>query len=150
MMLRRPRSRRGAVLVESAFVFPVAIFLILALVIGGMGIFRYQEAAAVAREAARYASVHGTAYQADKGKPAATAQDIYNNAILPRLVTLDPGKLSYSVTWNQTNSPSSVTTNYSQPTGNTVSVTITYQWLPELFLIGPITLSSTSTLPMSY
>ena len=33
---------------------------------------------------------------------------------------------------------------------NYVSVTVTYTWLPELFLVGPITLSSTSTLPMAY
>ena len=32
---------------------------------------------------------------------------------------------------------------------NTVSVTVTYQWVPEAFL-GGMTLSSTSECPMSY
>ncbi len=39
-------------------------------------------------------------------------------------------------------------TTYSET--NTVSVTVSYQWLPELYLTGPITLSSTSVMPISY
>jgi hypothetical protein len=34
-------------------------------------------------------------------------------------------------------------------TRNTVTVTLTYQWIPEAFF-GGITLRSTSVLPMSY
>src|SRR5437870_2161734 len=109
MRLRSP-ARRGASAIEAAVVYPVALFFVLGLVIGAMGIFRFQETAALAREAARYASVHGTSYAQASGQPAATAQDIYNNAIAPKAVGLDPSKLTYSVAWNQSNSPSQVVT----------------------------------------
>ena len=33
---------------------------------------------------------------------------------------------------------------------NYVTVTVTYQWYPEFLLVGPITLTSTSTMPMTY
>src|SRR5436190_1509742 len=33
---------------------------------------------------------------------------------------------------------------------NYVTITVTYQWLPELILVGPINLTSTSTVAMSY
>jgi Flp pilus assembly protein TadG len=150
-MLRNcARRRRGATLVEMAIVSPVILLLILGLIIGGMGIYRYQEVAHLAREGARYASVRGTQYQQEvTGATAATPQSIYDNAIAPQTVVLDLSKLSYQVTWNSTNSPYT-TTNFELPVGNTVSVTVTYQWFPEWFLIGPITFSSTATLPMTY
>ncbi len=40
-----------------------------------MGIYRYQQVASLAREGARYASVHGSQYAADTGNAAATASD---------------------------------------------------------------------------
>jgi Flp pilus assembly protein TadG len=146
-----PPRRKAAVAVEAALVFPIVILLLLGLVVGGMGIFRYQEVAWLAREGARYASVRGTDYQRDvAGATAATAEDVANNAILPNIVCLDKSQLSTTVTWDQTNAPYSVTTDFAKPRGNTVSVSVTYTWLPELWLLGPITLSSTSTLPMAY
>jgi Flp pilus assembly protein TadG len=149
-MITRLRPRRGVAAVELASVFPVVVFLVLALVVGAVGIFRYQEVCYVAHEAARYAAVHGTDYQKDTGRTAATAQDVYNNAILPRLMTLTPSGVSYSVSWNKTNSASTLSADYEKPVGNTVTVTVTYSWLPELYLVGPITLTGSSTLPMSY
>ena len=150
MLHRNCCRRRGATVIEMAVVFPVLILLLFGLVVGGMGIYRYQQVAHLAREGARYASVRGTDYQREvSGATAATAQSVYDNAIKPQAVALDLAKLTYQVTWNSTNSPST-TTNFELPVGNTVSVTVTYQWFPEWFLIGPITFSSTSTLPMSY
>jgi Flp pilus assembly protein TadG len=146
-------SRRGALAVEAAFVLPVTFALIGALVIMGMGVFRYQQVATLAREGARYASVHGTQYAADTGNPAAAAADVYNNAIAPMAIGLNPNNLTYSVSWNTTNSPTSFNPN-SNPPGmplyNSVSVTVNYAWTPELYVTGPITLTSTSTIPMSY
>jgi Flp pilus assembly protein TadG len=137
-------------MLELAIVGPITFLLVMGLLIGGMGIFRYNEVASVAREASRWASVHGTQYQTDTGKPAATAQDIYDNAIAPNAVSLDQSKLSYTVTWNTSNSPyhTKIVNNTVVAVGNTVTVTITYQWLPEAYL-GGITLTSTSTVPMS-
>jgi Flp pilus assembly protein TadG len=144
-------KRRGAVLVETALVFPVVILLLLGLIVGAMGIFRYQEVAWLSREGARYASVRGTDYQRGvPGATAATAQDVFDKAISPNATILDASSLGYSVTWDKSNAPYSVTTDFSKPMGNTVTVTVTYTWIPEIFFIGPITLSSSSTLPLSY
>jgi Flp pilus assembly protein TadG len=130
--------RRGAVVLESAIVYPVVFLLILGLIIGGLGVFRYQEVASLAREASRYACVHGTRYAKVTGKPAAAAVDVYNNAILPRVVCLDLSQLSYSVTWTPDNNP-----------GSTVSVNVSYHWVPEAFLPA-MNLSSTSTDVIAY
>jgi hypothetical protein len=68
------------------------------------------------------------------------------------LVGFNASALSCSVTWNTNNEPYHVTTD---PSGNqtkvrnTVTVKVSYQWTPEAFL-GTKTLTSTSTMPMSY
>jgi Flp pilus assembly protein TadG len=61
MQARRP----GAVLVETAVVLPVVLLLLLGLLVGGMGVVRYQEVAHLAREGARYASTHAGRYAED-------------------------------------------------------------------------------------
>jgi hypothetical protein len=33
---------------------------------------------------------------------------------------------------------------------NYVTVTVTYTWMPEIFFVGPINLTSTSKIAMSY
>jgi Flp pilus assembly protein TadG len=135
---RKSRRRRGAVILECAIVYPITFLLILGLIIGGMGVFRYQEVAFLAREGSRYASVHGGQYAADLGKTAATAKDVYDQAILPKVVALDVSQLTYTVTWSPDNEP-----------GSTVSVKVSYKWVPEAFL-PTLNLSSTSTTVMAY
>ncbi len=132
------QPRRGTTAVECSLVYPVLFLLLIGVIVGGLGVFRYQEVASLAREGARYASVHGAMYEFSTGHAAATPTDVYNNAIKPRTVSLDPSKLSYSVTWNTDNRQ-----------GSTVQVIVSYQWIPEAYLSG-ITLSSTSVMPMSY
>jgi hypothetical protein len=56
------RKRSGAYTVEAAFVFPVTFFLLLAIVIGSLGIFKYQECSYLARMGTRYGSTHGDNY----------------------------------------------------------------------------------------
>jgi Flp pilus assembly protein TadG len=160
--MRQQRApRRGASLVEFALVAPVTFFLMIGLLVGGMGIFRYQEVATLAREAARYASVHGTGYASDTGNPAAAPDDgnfsggtgqcslVYNNAIAANNVSLDLSQLQYSVTWNTSNRPyhSKIVNGSVIPVTNTVRVTITYQWMPEA-LLGGITMTSTAETSM--
>jgi Flp pilus assembly protein TadG len=140
------RHRRGSTMVETALVLPVVLMLTLGTCVVGLGIYRYEQVASLAREGARYASVHGTQYASDTGNAAATAATIYQNAILPMAVGLDTTNLTSSVTWNTSNSP----TSGSPPVYNNVSVTVTYQWTPELYITGPINLTSTSVMPMSY
>src|SRR3954453_17078689 len=108
---QRRRGCRGTTTIEFAITCPIAFFLIFAIIVGGLGVFRYQQVAAAAREGARYASVHGGWYAEDTNKPAATPSDIYTNAILPAANALDPSHLTYSVTWNQSNMPLQVVNN---------------------------------------
>jgi Flp pilus assembly protein TadG len=150
MRNRNRRRRRGATTVEFAIVCPIAFFLIFATIIGGLGIYRYQQVAALAREGSRYASVHGGQYEQETGNPAATPQDIYNEAIAPRAVGLDPGRITYTVTWDVNNLPLWVGEDVQNPMGNTVTVTVNYQWFPEMYLAGPFTLTSTSVSQMMY
>lgn len=146
---RPPRS--GTSVVESAVVYPAVILFVIGLLIGAAGMMRYQEVAALARRAARYAAVHGTQYARDTGNPAATPADIFNNAIAPYAVGLNAAGLSSTVSYNASNSPyrTSIVSGNIVATGNTVSVTVTYRWMPEAFL-GGITLQSTSVMPMAY
>ena len=144
------RRRRGATALEFAVTCPIVFFLIFATIVGSLGVFRYQEVAALAREGARYACVHGTEYELVTGQPAATPQDVYNAAMKPLLVALDESKLSYQVTWNTTNDPLRVDEDVQEPVGNTVSVTVTYQWFPEMYVVGPFNLTSTSTAQMVF
>ena len=146
MILTRMRPRRsGAVTVEHCFVLPAALILIFILVVGGMGVFRYQEVASLAREGARYASVHGAQYRKDAGLPPGTAtdwhDDIVANGIQPKCVSLNTNNLSVQCSWppviNQPTKPDNWP-------GSEVTVTVQYQWFPELFLIGPYNLTSTS------
>jgi Flp pilus assembly protein TadG len=151
-VIRRSSDARrwGFSVTESVVVVPALLALIFAIVVGGYGVFRYQQIAMLAREGARYASVHGGQYQQETGNPAATQQDVYNNAIVPLATSLNLSKLSARVAWQSSNMPYTVNNNYERPTGNTVTVTVSYQWFPEVYLVGPITLHSTSVMPMSY
>ena len=54
-------------MVEASIIYPVTFLILLSLVVGAMGIFRYQEVSHLAREAARYASTHGAQYRKDNG-----------------------------------------------------------------------------------
>jgi Flp pilus assembly protein TadG len=147
----RSRSCRGAATtVECAIILPALFFLMFGLVVGAMGVFRYQEVATLARLAARYASTHGHQYRKDAGLPIGTSQDwsddIYNNAIAPNIVSLDPSLMSYTVSWpdviNQPGKPDNWP-------GSKVDITVTYQWFPELYLVGPFNLTSTSSMPIT-
>jgi Flp pilus assembly protein TadG len=125
--------------VESALIYPLTLLLILGLIFGGLGIFRYQQMAALAREGARWASVHGDAYARETGNPATTAHDVFKTAIQPKAVALYPNCLNYTVTWSP-----------DQRAGSTVTVTLSYRWVPEAFYNGAITLTSTSNAVMTH
>jgi Flp pilus assembly protein TadG len=145
------QSRLAATTVEFAVASSATFLILLGLIIGGLGIFRYQQVARVARDAARWASVHGTQYALDTQNPAATAVDVYNQVIVPNATGLDLSHLTYSVTWNASNSSYHTSTMNGQTVkvANTVTVHITYNWVPEAFL-GGISLTSTSVSVMCY
>lgn len=156
MMLRRRRQRRpGAVLVESALIYPFMFLIMLGIILLGTAVFRYQQVAHVAREASRWAAVHGSKYAQETGNPAATAADVYTNAIVPQAVSMGLDKVTYAVTWDTSNAQTRtviVTDGSGQgkvaTRSNFVSVKVTYTWNTGLF--GTIPVSSTSVMPMSY
>ena len=150
MRHRAHHRRRGVTTVEFAICCPIVFFFLFATIVGCLGVFRYQQTAELAREAARWASVHGGQYKDETGNAAATALDVYTNAIQPSASLMNLSKLSYAVTWNTSNMPLDASASYETPHGNTVSVTVTYQWFPEMYLIGPFSLTSTSTAQMIY
>lgn len=151
-MLSHPHQPRrwGATVLECAFVLPVIFFLFIGLVIGATGVFRFQEVATLAREGARYASTHGYQYRKDAGLSMGSStdwyNDIYDNAIKPKILSLDTAKLTVKVSWPDVVNQAGKPDNWP---GSKVDVTVSYQWLPELYLIGPYTLQSTSSMPIT-
>jgi Flp pilus assembly protein TadG len=149
MILRNPHRRSAATAVEMAVIAPAFLLLIFILVIGGLGMFRYNQVAHLAREGARYASVHGRDWANETRNPAATPQTIYEQAILPNAIGLDRTQLSYSVVWDRSNAPKQSVPPSTAPVRNYVYVTVSYQWLPDN-IFGGGTLTSTSKMPMCH
>ena len=156
---RRKDRRAGAHAVEAALVLPVLLFCLLALIVGGLAVFHYQQATFLAEEAARWACVRGEDYQRDTNQPSPTEQQILQEAVLPRAVGVDPSRLSLQVQWidqaahaaqDWNAAPKHVRSITPQGTyvTNTVQVSVTYTWSPGAFA-GPFTVTSTCSLPMS-
>jgi hypothetical protein len=70
---------------------------------------------------------------------------VHDNAIRPNLVAVNSNYLQVQVGWPPVINQSKA----DNWPGSTVTVTVTYQWLPEVFLIGPINLTSSSTMPIT-
>ncbi len=160
MSRRTPIQRHGSLAVETALVFPVMLFLLLALIVGGMGVFRYQQVANLAQEAARWTCVRGGDYQKDNNLGSPTQAQVLQQVVLPLAVGMDPTQLSLQAQWinqgtNTTQSWDSSPKDVKSINGdgeyvtNTLRMTITYNWSPGLFL-GSITLTSVCEVPMSY
>ena len=143
---RRDR-RRGALLVEAAFVYPVVVMLTLVTVVGGLGVFRYNQISFLAREGARWASVRGPRYQSEQGKSTPTAADVMAGAVTPKVAALDPNQLTPTLTWNTGATPPAVT------------FKLTYVWYGEVWTTAQgqlvaspsaVTFTSTSTQLVTY
>jgi Flp pilus assembly protein TadG len=144
------QARRGVHAVEAALIYPISFLLIIGMIVCGMGIFRYQETCHWARAAARWAAVHGGQYSQENGKRLTTSADVYDNAIQPNLVSLDPTKMTCSVSWSDSGEmPVYYNSSKGQMSINEVTVTITYNWIPEAY-VGGITFRHTSTMSMEY
>jgi Flp pilus assembly protein TadG len=151
---RSPSSppRRGASMVEFAVVLPALVALLFGLVVLGLGVSRQQRLTLLARQAARWASVHGKQYARDTNQPAATAQDVYTTAIAPNLAGFNTSLVTYSVSWNTDNDVYHAVQDANgnlKKVSNTVTVTVSYQWVPE-GLLGAMTLSGSAAQTMSY
>jgi Flp pilus assembly protein TadG len=142
-----------------AVVIPVLLLLMCGLIVGGIGVFRYQQVGCIAREGARWASVRGADYAADTGLASPTTQQIISNGVLPLAVSMDPTRITVQVewidqssntAWNWDASPKNVRsiTATGEYVTNTVQVTVTYVWSPGIFW-DPMTLQSVTQMPMS-
>jgi Flp pilus assembly protein TadG len=161
MLQHKINRRKGAVAVEAALVHPVMLFMLLGLVVGGMGVFRYQQVAGQAREAARWAAVRGSDFHKETGQLSPTQDQILQEAVVPMLAGMDPKSVTCQVSWvNQytgqvvawdkaSKDPQTLTKSGDYVT-NSVRVTITYQYSPDVFFLGSIQLTSTSEFPMIY
>ena len=127
-MMIRPlaRRRRGAVLAETAVVYPAFLMLVLAGLSLGMGLYRHQELAHLARESARWASLQDATM-----RPPAL---ILSNVVQPKAVCINPGAVTISTSPSQ---------------ADMATVTLTYSWTPEVYF-GTITLRSTARARIAY
>jgi Flp pilus assembly protein TadG len=117
MLLHSRARRRGAHLVECAFVFSILMVLMIGLLVCSMGVFRYQQVAYLAREAARYAAVHGGQYQQENAAaitantlPNVNSDYILKNVVQANAVNLDSSSLSVTVNFNTSSGATAGTT----------------------------------------
>ena len=150
MLLRSSAARRrAATLVEAGLAFSVMFLLTLGTVIFAMGIYYYQQVASLAREGARWASVHGAQYAADTGNAMATQSTIQSNAITPMAAGMDTSRLTTTVSWDYSSEVPTLDDSSGNVVTNYVTVTVSYSWNPPLYL-NSMTLTSTSVMPMQY
>jgi Flp pilus assembly protein TadG len=161
MRSQQRTCRRAAMTVEAAIVLPVMVFLLLFLVVGGMGVFRYQQVACLAREAARYASVRGTLYEQYTDKTSPTQDEIKQAAVMPLAVGMDSAKIEVqidwingvtgdAVAWDSAKKSPRTLSNTNIAVTSSVRVRVNYTWSPGVLVPGSIILSSTSVMPMSF
>jgi hypothetical protein len=151
MLRRPPHSRRASTLVQAALVYPVVALLLLGVVILALGVANYQQVVAVAREGARWASVHGGQYAQETGNAMATQASV-KTAILAHAAGLDTSQFNStnpSVTWDNASEMPTYVDSGGNVQVNRVSVTVTYQWSPPLYL-SPVTFTSTTITLVEY
>ena len=160
-MNRRPsHQRRAAVAVETAIVLPVFLFLLLALIVGGMGVFRYQQVACLAREGARWGSVRGTLWEIDTDQTVPTQDDILKNAVLPFAVGMETAKITMqaewidgmtgvATPWDSARRSTLVLSASNEGVNNKIRITVNYAWSPGALVPGTINMTSVSEMVMS-
>jgi Flp pilus assembly protein TadG len=156
----RGKSPQGQALVEFALVVPLIVLLLMGIFDFGRVIYAYNTVANAARQGARVAAVN----QANPAPPndASCAEDQpVENAATPHMSIKGCAAQAGIALGIQ---PSSVTVTYAPPTGVSISctptldvgcvasVTVTYSWralTPVIGnIVGPITLTSTSQIPV--
>jgi Flp pilus assembly protein TadG len=158
-MTRTRHHRPGVTAVESAVVLAVLLVMILAIIAGGYGVFRHQQAACLACEGARYASVRGADFKKDTDKASPTKQELIDAAIIPFAAGIDPAELQISVEWIDRGTGTVLDWDASKkdvrsltPSGevvsNAVRVTVVYLWNPGA-IWGSGSIRSVCEIPMS-
>jgi Flp pilus assembly protein TadG len=161
MIARPSRGRRGAVAVEAAIVYPVLLLILLLLVLGGIGVFRYQQVACLAQEGARQVCVRGLDWSKETKKDSPTEADIRRDIILPLAAGMDPNHLTVQVelidnttgavtNWDKSSKAALSTTPGGEMITNSLRVTVRYRWTPGVLFTGSWTLTSVCEIPMSF
>ena len=126
---KRRRSQAGNTMVETALVITCYLMIVFGIIEFSQATFAWNFVSYAARNATRYASVHGATSQT-----IATAQSV-TNVVLAQAVALNTSNLTVSTTWTPNNQP-----------GSTVQVKVSYLYKPLLLVVFPNvqTFSSTS------
>jgi Flp pilus assembly pilin Flp len=132
--LRVHKKRRGAAAVEFAVAGSLALLIIGGLMFLQSVVFHFHNIAALAREGARWAAVHGPEYESIYDRTV-TSNDILEDAILPRAQRLNRDKLTCEAVWDESKTSVNVTVSYS---------------LIKVGSIAPITVTSTSHMLISF
>jgi hypothetical protein len=147
---REAHPRRGAAIVEGAFVLSVLLTVLFGMFDVGLAVLRQNTLAEAVRVLARSAIVHGALANSQVGAWGAgtistTAADASPAAsvVKPLLVTMNPSAVSLSLQWLDGDN---------QP-GHRVVAKLSYQHQPMIpFILGsaPINLSATSTMRIAH
>jgi Flp pilus assembly protein TadG len=159
MRIRTSTPRRGATLVELAFVLPVFFILLFGIFRGGILIFNHQEVAWLSREASRRVSVRGDQYAQVTGKASPTEAQIVQNVVLPLAAAMNPSQLTVEIylvdgttgtatRWDLSNKAVFVVQSDGSKVYNKVRVRVAYVW--TLLTTTPINLQSISEVPMEF
>jgi Flp pilus assembly protein TadG len=149
MLLRSRSVRRGSAAVETAIIYSVVLLLTVGVTVLAVGMHSYHQVCALAREGSRWASVHGGQYNQETGNAKATADTVYSNAIQPLAVGLDASQLTYSVSWDDSGQMPTYVNSSGNVVANNVTVTVTYHWVPVMYL-SAVNITSTAKTEMQY
>ena len=131
MLARLAGDRRGGVMVEFAFIIPIAILLTVGAIEVARAVSVQASISQAAKETVRFASVRGSA-------SGAAATEAQLEAMAVQLADLADASTSAAVTWDPDNSPGSV-----------VTVDMQTTFSPVVLLFGPSSYDFTSTASMT-
>ena len=127
--------RQGSSIVEAAIVLPIAFLFVIGIIVGGLGVFQYNQLTGLTRECARWASVHGRSWQRSGGGQRPSAGDLVTEVLEKRSTAIDPKKIECKLEWD--------------PTETVVTVQLRYRWVPDAYFSGGV-FSSTAVMFVSY
>lgn len=95
-------------------------------------------------------------YKVDSNSTSSTwTGAIYNNAIQPGFIALDSNNVTCLIGWPPVTLPDGTVDKINGSAspdnwpGSKVFVKVSYQWFPEIWLVGPFTLTSTAAMPIT-
>ncbi|MGA2215083.1 MAG: TadE/TadG family type IV pilus assembly protein [Bryobacteraceae bacterium] len=126
---KRRRSQGGSAILETALSILCYFLIVFGMIEFSQATYAWNFVSYAARNATRYASVHGATSQS-----IATAQDV-TNVVVAQAVALNSSNLTVTTTWSPNNQPGSI-----------VQVQVSYVYNPLLILVfrSAQTFSSTS------